>query len=139
MGILWLLPVGLLACFAIGLVTGAGESVQEEDEHEVNTDLNSVEAPGEHNGTIPSELVRATIKSAARDHDPVTLQGWSRVTFSCEDGEERKMQFQGENGVYLVKGETGLLEHRNGSFVSFTKDSGEVVAALYRLRPDEEE
>lgn len=86
----------------------------------------------------PTQMVRATIRSARREMDPVTLQGWSRVIFTCEDGEERKMYFPGENGVYLTAGESGILEHRDGAFVSFEKDSGEVVGALYHILPEEE-
>lgn len=87
----------------------------------------------ERENMLPTETVRATIREACRDMDPVTLQGWSRVIFSCEDGAERKMQFPGENGLYLTEGESGLLEHRNGAFVSFEKDSGEIVGALYHI------
>lgn len=86
----------------------------------------------------PSQSIRATIKSARREMDPVTLQGWSRVIFACEDGEERKMYFPGDNGIYLTAGEDGLLEHRDGAFVSFEKDSGEIVGALYHILPEEE-
>lgn len=86
----------------------------------------------------PSQTVRATIRSARREMDPVTLQGWSRVIFACEDGEERKMYFPGENGVFLTAGETGLLEHRDGAFVCFEKDSGEIVGALYHILPEED-
>ena len=83
--------------------------------------------------------VRAVIKSAKRDLDPVTLQGWSRVTFTCEDGTEMKMCFPGSNGVHLISGEAGLLEHSDGAFVSFEKDSGQIVAALYHIPADTEE
>lgn len=86
-----------------------------------------------------TQTVRAVIKSAHRDMDPVTLQGWSRVIFNCEDGEERKMYFPGENGVYLVASEAGVLEHRDGAFVSFEKDSGEIVTPLFHLLPESEE
>lgn len=87
---------------------------------------------------VQTQCVPATIKSARREMDPVTLQGWSRVIFTCEDGKERKMYFPGENGVYLTAGERGILEHRDGAFVSFEKESGEIVGALYHLLPEEE-
>ena len=87
----------------------------------------------------PTQTVRATIKTASRDLDPVTLKGWSRGIFTCEDGEERKMYFEGDNGVYLTKGETGILTHRDGAFVSFEKDSGEVVGALFHIPADAKE
>lgn len=80
-----------------------------------------------------TQTCRAEILEARREMDPVTLQGWSRVTFLCEDGETRKMYFPGENGVYLLRGEKGALEHREGAFVSFEKDSGEIVGALYHI------
>lgn len=97
------------------------------------------ESADEEEQEEPAETVRATIKAASRDMDPVTLQGWSRVTFTCEDGEERKMYFPGENGVHLVAGERGILEHRNGAFISFEKDSGEVVGVLFHIPAGEEE
>lgn len=87
---------------------------------------------------MPTSTVRATIKSARREMDPVTLQGWSRVIFNCDDGVERKMFFPGDNGVFLVAGESGILEHREGSFVSFEKDSGEIVGAMYHIMPEED-
>ena len=86
----------------------------------------------------PSQTIRATIRSARREMDPVTLQGWSRVIFDCEDGQERKMYFSGPNGVYLTAGEEGILEHRDGVFVSFEKDSGEIVGALFHIPAEEE-
>ena len=81
----------------------------------------------------PAQTVRATIRSASRDMDLVTLQGWSRVTFDCEDGERRKMYFPGENGIYMRAGECGMLEHRDGAFISFEKDSGEIVGVLFHI------
>lgn len=103
------------------VLTDAEESVQEDSAGE---------------DTAQTETCRAEILEARREMDPVTLQGWSRVTFRCEDGEERKMYFPGENGIYLLKGETGMLEHRDGAFVSFEKDSGEIVGALYHIPAD---
>lgn len=84
-----------------------------------------------------TETVRATLRSVKHDMNPVTLQGWTRIVCDCGDGVVRKMSFDGETGVYLAAGESGLLEHHDGVFVSFTKDSGEVVAKLYRMLPED--
>lgn len=105
------------------------QAAQDTDDDEAGTEEDVAE----------TQTVRAVIKAAHRDMDPVTLQGWSRVIFSCEDGEERKMYFPGEHGVFLVAGEAGVLEHRDGAFVSFEKDSGEVVTPLFHLLPESEE
>lgn len=81
--------------------------------------------------------VRASIRHVKHDMDPVTLKGWTRLVCDCEDGVERKMTFEGATGVYMTDGEKGLLEHRDGVFVSFTKDSGEVITPMYRLLPQD--
>ena len=83
-----------------------------------------------------TETVRATLRKVKHDMNPVTLQGWTRIICDCEDGVERTMSFDGDTGVYLMAGERGLLEHRDGVFVSFTKDSGEMVTKLYRMLPE---
>ena len=127
---LWLILVPVLGYAAVRLFSAK--------KLETETPLEEPEDVQE-DPTVPTQTVRAEIRSARRDLDPVTLQGWSRVTFLCEDGVERKMQFSGDNGVYLTKGETGVLEHLNGKFISFEKDSGEIVAPLYHLTPVEEE
>lgn len=84
-----------------------------------------------------SQLVRAEIRRVKHDMNPVTLSSWTRIVCDCEDGVERKMSFDGENGMYLSEGDTGMLEHRDGVFVSFEKDSGEVVAPLYHIPAEE--
>lgn len=86
-----------------------------------------------------TETVMATIKKLRRDLDPATLTRWSGVVFTCDDGVERKMYFPGENGVYLMVGERGLLEHRDGAFVSFEKENGEIVTPLFRIPAGREE
>lgn len=98
-----------------------------------------MEAPAEDETAMEeTQLIRATIRTAKHDMNPVTLQGWTRIICDCEDGVERTMSFDGDTGVYLTAGESGLLEHRDGVFVSFTKDSGEVVTRLYRMLPGDE-
>lgn len=86
-----------------------------------------------------TETVMATIKKLRRDLDPVTLTRWSGVVFTCDDGVERKMYFPGENGVYLMVGERGLLEHRDGAFVSFEKENGEIITPLFHIPAEQEE
>lgn len=86
----------------------------------------------------PTELVRAEIKRVKRDMNPVTLSSWTRIVCACADGVERTMSFDGESGMFLSEGDTGVLEHREGVFVSFEKDSGEVVAPMYHIPAEEE-
>lgn len=97
------------------------------------------EAPEGAGGPEENQTCRAEILEACRDMDPVTLQGWSRVSFLCEDGETRKFTFAGANGLYLVSGEKGLLEYRGKGFVGFEKDSGEYVSPLFHVPPETEE
>lgn len=110
--------------------------VQEEGEPEV---CEADETPEEAGLPEENQTCRAEILEACRDMDPVTLQGWSRVRFLCEDGEERKFTFAGVNGLYLVSGETGLLEYRGKAFIGFEKDSGEYVSPLFHMLPETEE
>lgn len=123
-------------------ITKAAGELRIEEESPVPVELAETEMneddTAEEETLAPSQMVRATIKSARREMDPVKLQGWSRVIFTCEDGEERKMYFSGPNGVYLTEGENGVLEHRDGRFISFEKDSGEIVGAMYHILPEEE-
>lgn len=97
------------------------------------------EAPEEAGLPEENQTCRAEILDACRDMDPVTLQGWSRVSFLCEDGETRKFTFAGVNGLYLVSGEKGLLEYRGKALVGFEKDSGEYVSPLFHVLPETEE
>ncbi|MBQ2954745.1 MAG: hypothetical protein IJE07_14540 [Clostridia bacterium] len=97
---------------------------------------NQPEAEQEACESEGTTAVRATLRKVKHDMNPVTLQGWTRIICDCEDGVERTMSFDGDTGVYLMAGESGLLEHRDGVFVSFTKDSGEMVTKLYRMLPE---
>lgn len=135
-----LVLAGAAAAAMIGLKfwkTDRAESEMELDAFPEGEGFEPAEDAGEE--AAQTQTCRAEIIEARREMDPVTLQGWSRVTFRCEDGEERKMYFPGENGVYLLKGENGLLEHCDGKFVSFEKDSGEIVGALYHIPAGETE
>ena len=114
----------------------ANKLVVEEGEGNVKV-VKSVK-PAETIEEIPSsQLVWAEIRRVKHDMNPVTLSSWTRIVCDCEDGVERKMSFDGENGMYLSEGDTGMLEHRDGVFVSFEKDSGEVVAPLYHIPAEE--
>ena len=117
------------------------ENENEEDEAEAMSEIAAVITdetllPEDDEDDVVS--CRAEILSACRDMDPVTLQGWSRVSFLCEDDETRKFTFQGGNGVHLVSGETGLLEYRGAAFIGFAKDSGAYVSPLLYLEAQEE-
>ena len=144
----------MVLAFLLGAAAGAvatmlGHSPQDivDDEVEERTDeepdmdedepVNDAEA--EQTDMPESQTCRAEILETCRDLDPVTLQGWSRVSFLCEDGETRKFTFAGVNGVHLVSGETGLLEYRGAAFVGFEKDSGEYISPLFHVLPDAEE
>lgn len=82
------------------------------------------------------EELAASILEASRAMDPLTLQGASRVTFDCEDGKKRKLLIPGPNGVFLTKGDKGLLTFAGSAFISFEKDDGEFVSPLFHTLPD---
>jgi len=81
--------------------------------------------------------ISAVIKESCREMDPITLRGASRLSFQCDDGQKRDFFVPGESGVYLVAGERGSLEYQGTTFISFTKESGEVVGALYHIPAEE--
>ena len=82
--------------------------------------------------------IGAVIRESCRAMDPITLRGASKLSFTCEDGVKRDFFVPGENGVHLVAGERGILEYHGNTFVSFTKESGEIVGALYHIPPEQE-
>jgi len=82
---------------------------------------------------------RACVQESNRAMDFMTLQGASRVTFLTADGQTLKFHIPGESGAFLFKGDEGLLEYRDQTFLSFVKDSGEVVGAMYHIPAEETE
>lgn len=145
----WLLIVALLGlgvCVTMGACGNKAKghpydeaqdiTLQEDAEDAVDDEADSGEASGEET-LPPTQHVRVTIRSVRHDMNPVTLRSWTRLVCDGEDGTEHKMSFDGENGMYLAEGDTGILEHRDGVFVSFEKDTGEVVAILYHIPAEE--
>ena len=145
MATMWLIA-GAAALVAAAFVTGVGrqnaseegsvngqETLQNADDRQVADELAPVDG-----FQADTQFVRATIRTVKRDMHPLKLQSWTRIVCDCEDGVERAMSFDGENGIYLAAGDTGILEHRDDVFVSFEKDTGEVVAVLYHIPAEEQ-
>lgn len=87
---------------------------------------------------IPVEC-RACVEDACRAMDFMTLQGASRVTFRTEEGEKLEFHIPGDSGIHLISGDQGLLEYQQQTFITFVKDSGEIVGALYHIPAEEME
>lgn len=81
----------------------------------------------------------AVVEDACRAMDIITLQGASRVTFRTADGQKRKYLIPGEGGLHLRPGDEGTLEYHGQTFISFTKESGEIVGALYYIPAEDTE
>lgn len=127
----------LLAAFAAGAVAhhlwtqdATDGQTREEDTQMEQPDEDAPEGP-------PS--CHAEVAEISRAMDPVTLTGATRAAFRTEAGETLKFLIPGDSGRYLVRGEQGMLEYRGGDFICFTKDSGEVVGALYHIPAEDEE
>lgn len=150
--------LAILAAFAAGAATHfllGRRNTQEQDEHvmagsstyELDHDEAVIEdAPDmtkeqegreEQEETEAPVQIGAVIAESCREMDPITLRGASRLSFRCEDGEKRDFFIPGESGVHLVSGERGTLEYQGLTFLSFTKESGEVVGALFHIPAEE--
>ena len=147
MATMWLIA-GAAALAAAAFVTGVGQKKEREDDliPEERESLQGADEQAADDGESGNEdiqqadtqFVRATIRTVKRDMHPLKLQSWTRIVCDCEDGVERAMSFDGENGIHLAAGDTGILEHRDDVFVSFEKESGEVVAVLYHIPAEEQ-
>ena len=118
------------------VIMGCVTAAMNRPEHK-GPELLEGDAPDDAGVEMVTVSVRAQITRVRNDMNPVTLRAWTRLECRTEFGEEMQMSFDGEYGIFLKAGETGVLEHRDGAFVSFTKDSGEVVAVLYRIPAEE--
>lgn len=78
------------------------------------------------------------ISSIQRDMNPLTLQGQSIVTFTGGDAPDVVFTIPSASGQYLRTGEWGMLEVQGDQFLSFTKDSGEIVGAMYHVPSPQE-
>ncbi len=101
-------------------------------------ELDHEEAVIEGGQDAPIEC-RARVEESFRAMDFMTLQGASRVTFRTEDGQKLKFHIPGESGMFLKQGDTGILEYREQTFLSFVKDSGEIVGAMYHIPAEDTE
>lgn len=108
------------------------QAVQDED----NAELLTYESDDDSSDEMQHEELAASVLESSRAMDPLTLQGASRVTFDCEDGKKRKLLIPGPNGVFLTKGDKGLLTFAGSAFISFEKDDGEFVSPLFHTLPD---
>lgn len=87
------------------------------------------------NQKLPREAA-AVVTDNRRESSVITLKGWNVVSFRLEDGEERTFHIQGEQGRYLQEGDQGTLTYQEGAFLSFVKENGETVGAMYYLPPN---
>ncbi len=77
--------------------------------------------------------VRALVIASCRTMDPLALTAASLVTFRNAEGAERTLLVPGEGGLHLLPEEEGLLTSSGDLFISFEKDNGEVIGAMYYI------
>lgn len=110
---------------------------REEAEEETGKYIVDAPEPEKEPGDVrKSEKIGAVVLESSRAMDPLTLQSASRVSFDCNDGMKRKFFIPGRNGVFLAKGERGLLTFAGSTFISFDKLNGEFVSPLFHTVPD---
>ncbi len=99
------------------------KSAEEADPHEVILDDDDAIV----RESAAREAVPATVRSCYRRMDPLTLTGANEAVFLLDDGEEVKLNFQGEGGLHLMAGDRGLLTWEGSRLLLFEKDSGELI------------
>ncbi len=81
--------------------------------------------------TPANEAVPAMVRSCYRRMDPLTLTGANEAVFQLQNGEEVKLNFQGEGGLHIKEGDCGLLTWEGSRLILFEKDSGELIGGMY--------
>lgn len=78
-----------------------------------------------------NEAVPAMVRSCYRRMDPLTLTGANEAVFQLQNGEEVKLNFQGEGGLHIKEGDCGLLTWEGSQLILFEKESGELIGGMY--------
>ncbi len=81
--------------------------------------------------TPANEAVPAMVRSCYRRMDPLTLTGANEAVFLLQNGEEVKLNFQGEGGLHIREGDCGLLTWEDSRLILFEKESGELIGGMY--------
>lgn len=81
----------------------------------------------------------AEVVNCYRRMDPINLQASNEAVFRLEDESEVKLNFEGEGGLHLKKGDRGMLTWRGMRLIRFEKDTGEVIGGMFYAPAGEEE
>lgn len=73
----------------------------------------------------------AQVRSCYRRMNPLTLQGANEAIFILDDGEEVKLNFDGDGGLYLKAGDRGMLTWRGMRLIRFEKENGDVIGGMF--------
>lgn len=81
--------------------------------------------------------VPAQVKTCFRRMDPLSLNAANEAVFILEDGEEVRLNFSGDGGLYLKEGDRGLLTWRGMYLIRFEKDNGDVIGGMFYAPAEE--
>ena len=73
----------------------------------------------------------AYVSAMVRAMDPLSLNPASVVTFTTYDGTELEVVIRGEGGLHVAQHDAGFLTMNGDVFVSFEKENGEIIGAMY--------
>lgn len=82
--------------------------------------------------------VPATVKTCFRRMNPLSLNPANEAVFILADGAEVKLNFDGEGGLHLKPGDSGLLTWRGMRLIRFEMETGEVIGGMFYVPAQEE-
>lgn len=125
----FLIRVVLLAAAA---AAGVGMALRKSSQKQEET-ASQVYVLGDEDAVIDAEPapVPATVKNCFRRMDPLSLNAANEAIFLLDSGEEVRLNFAGDGGLYLKPGDRGTLTWRGMRLIRFEKDSGDVIGGMF--------
>ena len=84
------------------------------------------------------ESMTAQVQTCFRRMHPLLLRAENEASFLLENGTVVKLHFLGEGGLYLKKGDRGVLTWRDTQLIRFEKDNGDLITGLFYAPMGEE-
>ncbi len=87
-----------------------------------------IDAPADESAP---EAIPAQVRACYRRMNPLTLIAANEAVFLLENGEEIKLNFDGDGGLHLMEGDRGLLTWQGTRLIRFEKENGDVVGGMF--------
>ena len=119
----------LLAAGAAGWALAKRKKVQERDEATKVIYLRDEDAV--FDSCRESESMTAQVQTCFRRMHPLLLRPENEASFLLENDTVVKLHFLGDGGLYLKKGDRGLLTWKDTQLIRFEKDNGDLITGLF--------